>query len=114
MSNTAKREYFSLRVNKELKEAFYDFCKRKGLAAGPVIKMFIRRFIKDTEIPFSLYSDSQFPESHLDRLNIGMDTEMRAAFSDACESIDEDMSVVVRGFMNYCVNNNCYPYDEAK
>ena len=109
------RDYFSLRVNAQLKEDFYTFCKSKGFTAGKAVKLLAKQFSKRGTLPFSLDSDRAYDEENLlrngTRISIHMDGETRRDFSNACEEYGLPMSIVVRGFMDYCVSNNCFPYD---
>ena len=107
-------DYFGLRINKELKEAFYEVCKSKGLTAGKAVKLFVREFSKSGKIPFSLVGNRTFPDDNLVRISIHMDADTRSAFSVACEEYGLPMSIVVRGFMDYCVQHNSFPFDTVK
>jgi hypothetical protein len=104
-------DYFGLRINKELKESFYEVCKSKGLTAGKAIKLFAREFSKSEKMPFSLIADRTFTDNNLVRISIHMDALTRQKFSNVCEDYGLPMSVVVRGFMDYCVQKNDLPFD---
>lgn len=105
------RDYFSLRVNPQLKEDFYNFCKSKGFTAGKAVKLLAKQFAKSGTLPFSLGSDRAYVEENSARISIHMDDETRRDFSNACEEYGLPMSIIVRGFMDYCVSNNSFPYD---
>ena len=105
-------DYFSLRVNPNLKEDFYGYCKRKGFTAGKAIKLLARQFAKTGKIPFSLDGNRNYPDENLTRVSIHMDAETRKNFAAACEEYGVPMSIVVRGFMDYCVTNDCFPYSD--
>lgn len=104
-------DYFSLRVNSKLKEDFYAYCKSKGFTAGKAIKLLARQFAKSGKIPFSLDGNRNYPDDNLIRISIHMDAETRQPFAAACEEYGLPMSIVVRGFMDYCVTNDCFPYE---
>lgn len=107
-------DYFSLRVNSKLKEDFYAYCKSKGFTAGKAIKLLARQFAKSGKIPFSLDRNRNYPDDNLIRISIHMDAETRQHFAAACEEYGLPMSIVVRGFMDYCVTNDCFPYETGK
>lgn len=109
-----KTDFFSLRVNLQLKEAFYDFCKSKGFTAGKAVKLFARQFAVSGVLPWGLDADRTYPDDNTTRISIHMDAETREMFANACKNYNDiAMSVVVRGFMDYCVTNNRFPYDES-
>ena len=105
-------DYFSLRINPKLKEDFYKFCKDKGFTAGRAVKLFAKQFVKSGKIPFSLDGNRTYTDNNVARLSIHMDAETRKEFAAACEEYGLPMSIVVRGFMDYCVTNNSFPYEE--
>lgn len=104
-------DYFSLRVNKLLKEDFYKHCKNKGFTAGKAVKLLAKQFSKNGTIPFSLDGNRKYADDDMIRISIHMDSETREHFAAACEEYGLPMSIVVRGFMDYCVSNDCFPYD---
>lgn len=104
-------DYFSLRVNPKLKEDFYDFCKSKGFTAGKAIKLLARQFAKSGKLPFSLDGNRNYADENLTRVSIHMDAETRQHFAAACDDYGLPMSIVVRGFMDYCVTHDCFPYE---
>jgi len=103
-------DYFSLRVNAKLKEDFYNYCKGKGFTAGKALKLLARQFAKSGKIPFSLETNRNYPDDNFVRASIHMDAETRQHFADACEEYGLPMSIVVRGFMDYCVSHDAFPY----
>lgn len=107
-------DYFSLRLNKQLKEDFYKFCKNKGFTAGKAIKLFAIQFSKNGTLPFSLDADRSYTDDNLVRISIHMDANTREHFSTSCDEYGIPMSVIVRGFMDYCITNNCFPYTSEK
>lgn len=107
-------DYFSLRVNPELKEDFYKYCKSKGFTAGKAIKLFAKQFSKSGKIPFSLDGNRSYTDDNLIRISIHMDAETRQRFCASCYEYGIPMSIVVRGFMDYCVTNNRFPYGSEK
>lgn len=102
-------DYLSLRVNPDLKEDFYKFCRSKGLTAGKVIKFFAKQFTKTGIIPFSLDEDRSYTDEGLVRISIHMDDDTRQGFATACSEYGLPMSVIVRGYMDFCVRNNHFP-----
>lgn len=108
-----KNEYFALRVNPELKEQFYALCKSKGFTAGKAVKLFARQFAQSGRLPFSMDMDRSFPNDNSARVSIHMDEDTRQLFSEACKEYGGlSMSLVMRGFMDFCVTNNCFPYSD--
>ena len=47
----------SIRVNKEDKEKFENFCENTGMNISTAINMFIKTVIKEQKIPFEIRSD---------------------------------------------------------
>lgn len=107
-------DYFSLRLNSQLKEDFYKFCKSKGFTAGKAIKLFAKQFSESGKIPFSLDANRSYTDDNLIRISIHMDAETRKRFSTSCDEYDIPMSIIVHGFMDYCVTNNHFPYKSEK
>lgn len=112
----AKTNQFTVRVNPELKKDFFDCCKKKGLTGATAINFFVKRFIESGNLPFALDSDRGYAEDRTLRMAVRMDDETREKFSAACDRYGLPMSIVVRGYMDYCVTNNRFPYGlgEAK
>ncbi|BAL01862.1 hypothetical protein OBV_p-00070 (plasmid) [Oscillibacter valericigenes Sjm18-20] len=106
----AKNDYLSLRVNKELKETFYEFCRLKGFTAGKAMKLFARQFSKDDVIPFPLDVNRTYKDENFVRVSIHMDYDTRMEFFAACDKYGLPMSIIVRGFMDYCVTHDSFPY----
>lgn len=103
--------YLALRVNIKLKEAFFLFCKKKGLSVSIVITMFVQHFIKNG-LPFSLLElddNMEFTEGKTTRISLCLDNDIRKDFSAACVVLGIPMSVIIRSFMFYCVSNNAFP-----
>lgn len=101
--------YLSLRMNKDLKDDFYGFCKSKGFTAGRALKYFSHQFVKAKKLPFSIDEETKYPEDNFVRCTIYLDHATKQAFSDACDEYGLPMSIVVRAYMNYCVVNNAFP-----
>ena len=47
----------SIRVNKDDKEKFENFCENTGMNISTAINMFIKTVIKEQKIPFEIKSD---------------------------------------------------------
>lgn len=101
----------SLRVNPQLKEDFYKFCKSRGFAIGKAIKLFARQFSKSGKLPFSLSTQRSYSDDNIMRICIRITAEAKQEFSEACEKYGLPMSMIIRGFMDYCVTNDCFPYE---
>jgi len=106
----------SLRINKQLKEDFYSFCKRKGFTAGKAVTLLAKQFSKSGEIPFSLDVDGnrRYSDGNFIRVSIFLEAATREQFAAACEEYGLPMSIVVRSYMDYCVTNDSFPYGGDK
>ena len=115
MGEVRERCYLGLRINSNLKENFYQFCKKRGIKPSLAVRFFVKRLVESGKIPFSL--DNEIGKAYNDaddksvRISLYLTAEERCQFSDACDKYGLPMSIVVRGFMAYCVDNNCFPYD---
>lgn len=107
-------QYFSLRVNKELKDDFYKTCKKRGYSVSRAMRMFFVQYIKDDGKP--PYEDMlnrirQYPDDEYDRIGIRIDADIRTQFAAVCkENGGWLMSNVVRAFMDYCASYDCLPF----
>ena len=110
---TDKTEYLSLRVNAELKDEFYSYCKERGFTMGNAIKLFVYQFAKNGELPFSLSRplSEEFLSENTKRISIYMDGSTKKKFLRSCKKYGVPMSIILRAFMDYCVKNQCFPYD---
>ena len=104
-------EYLSVRLNKGLKKDFYAFCKKKGISVGTVIKLLAKFIVENGKPPFSVMADRSYPDDNTIVIAIRMGAQAKEKFSAACEDFGVPMSIIVRGFMDYCVTNNSIPFD---
>jgi len=104
-------DYFSLRINPQLKKDFDNYCKSKGFTAGKAIKLLAKQMSKSGIIPFSLDVSRSYPDENLIRTSIRMNAETRQHLATGCEECGVPMSIVIRSFMDYCVTHDYFPYD---
>ena len=103
--------YLSIRVNKDLKEDFNKFCKKKGFTIAKAIKLMSAQFSKNGILPFSLNDDWVYLDKNEIRVSLLTDEETKKEFLEACRKYGIPMSMIVRGFMEYCVKHNAFPYE---
>lgn len=113
MAKTPKKaaDYLSLRVNAQLKDDFYNLCKREGTMAGRVIKLFAKQFSENCNMQFSPTGDRSYSDDDQIRISVFIEAENRQRFSAACEEYGLPMSSIVRSFMDDCVTNNRLPFN---
>lgn len=104
--------HLSIRMSPRLRDEFHDLCERQGISACKAAECFVRQLVESGKLPFSLDDDRNYANEEQIRVSIYMACDIRQQFSDACKAIDEtlSMSYVMRGFMEYCVERNEFPF----
>ena len=101
----------NIRINKNLKEEFYQCCKRKGFTASKVVKIFINQYVSTGKIPFELGKNKKHVDENLIRIDIAVDSNLALKFSQACEVYHHvNRSEMIRAFMDYCVASDSLPF----
>lgn len=108
-------ENLSVRVDKRVKKDFADFCKNHGLRVATAVTMFAKRFMKDEDLLFCLYSKNVYEDDQKNAMMcIYFDPAVREEFSKFCKEFGISMGDIVRGFMNYCIAEQKFPFDELR
>lgn len=106
--------YYSLWVNKNLKEDFNVICEARGSSTSRAVRTFMVQYIKNGgKLPYDDMMNRIRKYSDEDKTKIGLrvSAELRNQFSAVCKANgDWLMSDVVRAFMDYCASNNCLPF----
>jgi antitoxin component of RelBE/YafQ-DinJ toxin-antitoxin module len=104
-------EYFSLRLSKELKEAFDKFCRKKGISASKAVNLYANRFIRDGASPYPFGQVDMDESTDYVIVGLRMLVEVRQAFAEVCNKYGMPMSIFVRGFMQECVTRGEFPFN---
>lgn len=106
-----KNNYLSLRVDVELKEKFYAFCKGIGMNASGAINLLVVKCIKEERIPFKIENcpNTMISQSSV-RISIRMAQETREKFSRICKELGISMSMIIKMYMIKCINTNAIPF----
>ena len=78
----------SIRVNKEDKEKFENFCENTGMNISTAINMFIKTVIKEQKIPFEIRSDEYEKEIYEKLLEAEKEMEKNPKLYTAEELLD--------------------------
>ncbi len=80
-----KTDYFTLRIEKSVKDKFTEFCQRRRLPISRAVTLFVY-----------------------------VDGAIRSQFADVCAGYGVSVGTVIRGFMMACVENNNFPYKPSR
>ncbi len=69
MEKTSTQANLSIRVNREDKEAFENFCNNTGMNVSVAVNMFIKAVLKDKKLPFEVADDPIYSKESIERLN---------------------------------------------
>lgn len=107
-----KNEYLSIRIEPQLKDDFYTFCKKSGISVSAAINQLAVKSVEKAAIPFVIkvvdYDIKR--EGNLKRISIRMKLELRQGFSEVCSKNGIPMSTVIKMFMMQCVEKGMFPF----
>ena len=116
MDKMNKRVYFPLKISPTQKEKFYNFCSDNGFDVGEVVRAFAAEFVsshekKDNKLPFSIDGNNKYGDEAPLRISICVNSEIKEQFRTICKkNYGLPVSVVLRGFMEYCIVKGKFPY----
>lgn len=110
-----KTDYFTLRIEKSVKNEFTEFCQRRRLPISRAVTLFVQKVVKEGEIPFDLYGVERDAAEKKDTvMGVYVDGAIRSQFADVCAGYGVSVGTVIRGFMMACVENNNFPYKPSR
>lgn len=110
MSNN---EYLSLKIEAQLKDDFYNFCKRSGISASAAVNQLAVKSFETDSIPFvikALNYDLK-RDGNSKRISVRMKPELRQGFSEICTKKGIPMSTVIKIFMMQCIELGRFPFN---
>ena len=101
---------FSLWINPDLKDAWLKYCEKRQFVSYKVVNLFAEGFIENKDVSFLLELLNEKPVfrgKNTVKMSVLTDADTKEQFDAACKECGWSSSAVLRGFMDYCVRNNC-------
>lgn len=108
-----KNEYLSVRINKKLKQDFYEFCNKSGISASAAVNQLALKCVEKGSIPFVVHVVDYDMGKKGDsiRTSIRMKSDLREDFSKVCAKTGIPMGTVVKMFMLQCIDEGRFPFE---
>lgn len=99
----------AIRIDKELRRDFNNYCDSIGESMSDVIKKFVMEFIDDTLPPIEIedffYGNKKKKSGGAGgRLNVRVDKEIKDKFFFKCERLGIPSSFILRNYVTKCAN----------
>lgn len=109
-----KNAGLTIRVDKQLKEDFSEFCDKSGISLSSAVTHLASVIIRDGKIPFVIKMvdyDNKIKGNKNDvRIMLRISDEVKANFSKICDTLGVSKSTVIKIFMMQCVDRGEFPF----
>ena len=107
--------FIGVRVERELKENFENFCEKCGLTASGAVNIMVKKAIETKSIPFEVsicepigvYQGGMEQDM---RFSVRIEKEYREAFKAVCDAIGIPMSRIIKLYMLRCLSMGKIPF----
>lgn len=111
MKNTG----LTIRVDKNLKNDFAEFCEKSGISVSAAINQLAVASINKGKIPFVIsmvdYDRKNKSSKDITRVLVRIKDDLKSGFAKVCKDSGISMATVIKMFMLQCVGNGKFPFE---
>ena len=98
------------RVNKNLKNEFFDFCKRRGISTSCVLRLFVLKFLDGSVKPQISTSNILYTGKNAS-MGFRVSADTYTKYVEKCRKLHVTVAGVFSNFMLNCIEQKQFPFD---